>query len=119
MLINNSWHIISPQKGLAILITGASFPGASVVKNLPANARDVVDVDSIPGSRRSPGGGNGNPLQHSCLKNPMNMGAWRATVQGLVKSQTRLTVHEPTLTYMSLQPLEDLVLSFLYHVVPP
>ena len=49
----------------------------------------------------------------------MNMGAWRATVQGLVKSQTRLTVHEPTLTYMSLQPLEDLVLSFLYHVVPP
>ena len=49
----------------------------------------------------------------------MDMGAWRATVQGLVKSQTRLTVHEPTLTYMSLQPLEDLVLSFLYHVVPP
>ena len=72
MLINNSWHIISPQKGLAILITGASFPGASVVKNLPANARDVVDVDSIPGSRRSPGGGNGNPLQHSCLENPMD-----------------------------------------------
>ena len=74
MLINNSWHIISPQKGLAILITGASFPGASVVKNLPANARDVVDVDSIPGSRRSPGGGNGNPLNYSCLENPMEPG---------------------------------------------
>ena len=86
MLINNSWHIISPQKGLAILITGASFPGASVVKNLPANARDVVDVDSIPGSRRSPGGGNGNPLQHSCLENSMDRGAWQAIVYGVTKS---------------------------------
>ena len=87
MLINNSWHIISPQKGLAILITGASFPGASVVKNLPANARDVVDVDSIPGSRRSPGGGNGNPLQHSCLENSMDRGAWQARVHGVKKRQ--------------------------------
>ena len=53
------------------------FPGGSVVKNLPANAGDV---GSIPGSERSPREGNGNPLQYSCLRNPMNTGAWRATV---------------------------------------
>ena len=46
------------------------------VKNLPANARDARDVGSIPGSGRSPGGGNSNPLQYSCLENPMDRGAW-------------------------------------------
>ena len=44
------------------------FPGGSVVKHLPANAGDAGDVGSTPGSERSPGGGNGNPLQHSCLE---------------------------------------------------
>ena len=48
------------------------FPGGSVVKNLPANAGDSGDASSIPGSGRCPGGGNGNPLQYSCLKNPMD-----------------------------------------------
>ena len=57
------------------------FPGGSVVKNLPANA----DVDSIPGSGRSPGEGNGNPLQYSCLENPMDREAWRATVHGVAR----------------------------------
>ena len=55
------------------------FPGCSVVKNLPANAEDA---GSIPGSGRSPGGGNGNPLQYSCLQNPTDRGAWQATVHG-------------------------------------
>jgi len=53
---------------------------APVVKNLPAGAEDIRDMGSIPGSGRSPGEGNGNALQHSCLDNPMNRGAWRATV---------------------------------------
>ena len=63
-------------------------PGGSVVKNPPANAGDP---GSIPGSGRSTGEGNGNPLQYPCLKNPMDRGAWRATVNGLTMSQTRLS----------------------------
>jgi len=63
---------------------------ALVVKNLPENARDIRDMDSIPGLGRSPGGGNGNPLQYSCLENPMDRGAWKATVHRVTKSQTRL-----------------------------
>ena len=61
-----------------------------MVKNLPANARDVRDMGSIPGWGRSLGGGHGNPLQYSCLENPMDSGAWWATVHGVTKSQTRL-----------------------------
>jgi len=61
---------------------------ALVVKNLPANAGDARDAGSIPGSGRSPGEGNGNPLQYSCLGNPMDRGAWQATVHGVTKSQT-------------------------------
>ena len=54
---------------------------ALVVKNLSANAGDAKDSGSIPGSGRSPGEGHGNPLQYSCLENPMDRGAWRAAVQ--------------------------------------
>ena len=61
-----------------------------VVKNLPANARDIRDADLIPVLRRSPGGGNSNPLQYSCLENPMDRGPWRAAVHGVAKSRTRL-----------------------------
>jgi len=60
-----------------------SFSGAAVVKNLPANAGDE---DLIPGSGRFPGGGNGNPLQCSCLENPMDRGTWQATVHRVAKS---------------------------------
>ena len=56
-----------------------------LVKNLPANAGDIRDVGSIPGSGRSPGEGNGNPLQYSCQENPMDRGAWRAAVHGVTK----------------------------------
>ena len=49
-----------------------------MVKNLPANAGDIRDTDSIPGLGRSPGGGHGNPLQYSCLENPMDREAWKA-----------------------------------------
>ena len=59
-----------------------------VVKNPPADAGDARDVHSIPGSGKSPGGRQGNPLQYSCLENPMDRGAWRATVPRVTKSQT-------------------------------
>ena len=62
--------------------------GGTVVKNLPANAGDTRDVGLTPGSGRSPGGGTGNPLQYSCLKDSMRGGAWQATVHGVAKSQT-------------------------------
>ena len=62
-----------------------------MVENPPANAGDTRDLGSIPGSGRSPGVGNDNPLQYSCLKNPMERGAWRAIVHGVVKSQTQLS----------------------------
>ena len=61
-----------------------------VVKNLSASAVDTKDTGSIPGSGRSPGGENGNPVQYSCLENPMEGGAWWATVHGVTKSQTWL-----------------------------
>ena len=61
------------------------FPGGSVIKNPPANAGDVC---SIPGSGRSPEEGNGNPLQYSCLENPMDGGAWQATVHSIAESDT-------------------------------
>ena len=53
-----------------------------MVKNLPANAGDEGDTDSNPGSGRSPGGGNSNPFQYSCLENPMKIGAWWASPRG-------------------------------------
>ena len=64
------------------------FPSGSVVKNPPANAAAEGDVISIPGWGRSPGEGNGNSLQYSCLENSMDRGDWRATVHGVTKSQT-------------------------------
>ena len=63
---------------------------ALVVKNLPANAGEARDSGSIPESGRSPGGGHGNPLQYSCLENPVDRGARWATVHGVTESQTRL-----------------------------
>ena len=61
-----------------------------MVKNLPANAGDVRDAGSIPGSGRSPGGGHGNPLQYTYLENPMDRGAWQAAVHRVTQSRTRL-----------------------------
>ena len=62
-----------------------------MVKNLPAKAEDAGDSGLIPGLGRSPGIGNGNPLQYSCLGNPMDRGAWWATVHRAAKNQTRLS----------------------------
>ena len=61
-----------------------------MVKNLPANAGNISDAGSIPGLGRSPGGGHGNPLHYSSLENPMDRGAWQATVHSVAQSETQL-----------------------------
>ena len=68
------------------------FPGGSEVK---ASACNVGDLGSIPGSGRSPGEGNGNPLQYSCLENPMDRGAWQGTVHGVVRVSHNLETKPP------------------------
>ena len=65
-----------------------------MVKNLPANAGDVRDVSSVPGSGRFPTGGHGNPLQYSCLESPMDRGAWEAVVHSVTSQTTEGTLHE-------------------------
>ena len=62
-----------------------TFLAAQMVKNPPANAGDTGDTDLVPGLGRSPGEGTGNPVQYSCLENPMDRGAWWATVHGVAK----------------------------------
>ena len=64
-----------------------------MVKNPPASAAGTRDVGSIPGSERSPGVGNGNPLQYSCLENPVDRGAWQATVHGVAESDTTKCIY--------------------------
>ena len=78
-----------------VILTLSGFPGSSVVK---ASACNVGDPGSIPRLGRSPGEGNGNPLQYSFLENPMDGGAWWATVHGVTKSQTRLSDFTHSLT---------------------
>ena len=68
------------------------YPGGLVVKN-PPECRGAGDVGLIPGLGRSPGGGQGNALQYSCLENPMDRGAWRAMVYGVAKSWTLLSMY--------------------------
>ena len=72
------------------------FPGGSVVKNLPADARDAGDAVSVPESERCPGEGNDNPLQDSYLGNPMDREAWQTIAHGIVKTWTRLSTHAVT-----------------------
>ena len=73
------------------------FPGGAVVKNLPTSTGDTRDVCSIPGSGKTPGVGNGKPLQYSCLENSMDRGAWWATVMGLQRvgqDRTHTYIHK-------------------------
>ena len=80
-----------------------------MIKNLAANAGDIRDVGSVPELGRSPGEGHGNPLQYSCLENPMDRGAWWATVHKVAKSQTQLK----QLSIHTLIPLRSLSHLFL------
>ena len=75
---------------MLVPVSSEAFQVALVVKNPPTHAGDGRDLGSIPGLGRSPGGGHGNPLQYSCLENPMDRGAWRATIHGVTQSWTRL-----------------------------
>ena len=70
---------------------------ALVVKNPPADVGDIRDMDSIPGSERSPGGGPCNPLQYSCLENLMDRGAWQATFHGVARVRHDLATKPPPL----------------------
>ena len=95
---------------LSCCVTG--FPGCTGVKNLPANAgdtRDARDEGLIPGWGKSPGGGNGDPLQYSCLENSMDRGTWWATVHRVTKSWTRLR------TCTCLLPVALVVVVFISH----
>ena len=81
------------------------FPGGPEVK---ASASKVGDLGSIPGWGRSPGEGNGNPLQYSCLENPMEGGAWQVAVHGVAKSQTRLSYFTFTFHFLNAFYLETI-----------
>ena len=90
-----------------------------MIKNLPANAGDTGDVGLIPGSERSPREGTGYPFQYSCLENPLDRGAWQATVHGVSKSRTQLSSH--TCTHECTLDLSETI-SFrpplrVYHVI--
>ena len=74
------------------LLLKMDFPGGSMVKNLPANAGDT---GSIPGSGRSPGRGRGNPVQYSCLENPMDREAWWSTIHGVTRVGHDLATKQP------------------------
>ena len=76
------WKVKNPFSPFPESLSQTGFPGNSVVKNPPASAGDT---GLITGLGRSPGGGNGNPLQYFCLENPMDRGAWRATAHGVAK----------------------------------
>ena len=71
----------------------AGFPNDTVVKNSPAHAGATENSGSVPGLGRSPAEGNGNPIEYSCLGNPMDRRAWQATVYGVAKSWIRLSVN--------------------------
>ena len=76
----------------------------SMVSNPSANAGDVRDMGSVPWSGRYPGEGNGNPLQYSCLENPMDGGAWRATVHGFAQSCTQLSAEHKHKPHSGMKP---------------
>ena len=86
-----SIHVLNSRINCWIIIEGGGFPDGSGVKNPPANARDTGDPGLISGLGRSPGGGNSNPLQYSCLENPMDRGARWTRVHGVATSCTQLS----------------------------
>ena len=110
-IIAEAWG--EERRGICLATCLPGFPGAS---DLKVSAWNVEDLGSVPGSGRSPGEGNGSPLQYSCLENPMDGGIWLTTVHGVAKSQTPLsdfafTIISKVLRYQdrgqsSLQPVE-------------
>ena len=85
------WGIEVQEEGnISKRIADSSFPGGTIGKERACQCRDIRNTGLIPGSGRPPGGGHGNPLQHSCLENPMGRGAQQATAHRVAKSQTQL-----------------------------
>ena len=103
----------SYRRHLMLLLIISGLPVSSLVKNPPANSRDAGDMGLIPGSGRSPGGGNGNPLQYSCLENSMDRGAWRLQSMWSQRvGHNLVTEHTLIISTNSLSSL------FLYHFLP-
>ena len=81
--------------------------GLKILKRVSANAGDTRDISLIPGLRRFPGGGNGNPLQYSCLENYMDRGAWWATVHGVAELAMTECIHTHTHTHIQTDRQTD------------
>ena len=111
-IIRHSWSLMQNDKPRQCI--GASQV-ALKVKNPPSNAGDIRDLGSVPALGRFPRGGNGNPFQYSCLKNPMNRGAWWATVHLVAKSQIRLKRHSAHAD--SVLKISDVTLLTKVHMV--
>ena len=94
------------------------FLGGTMVKNPLADPGDTREVGSIPGSGRSPGVGNGNLLQDSCLENSMDRGAWRVIVHRVTKSQTQLsTAQQQQYRYINILLLFNIIVCDFYHAI--
>ena len=104
---------LAPKTNLTKFKANSKQSNGSVIKNLPANAGDRGDTGLIPGLERSPGEGNGNPLQYFCLGNPMDRERWWATVHGVSKSRTYSFQFSCSVVSDSLRPHESL------HARPP
>ena len=89
-LLSILWGLHAQRRNSLML---QAFSNSSAGKEFARHARGTADQGSIPRSGRSPGGGNGNPLQDPCLENPMDRGAWRATVRGVTQSWIQLSAH--------------------------
>ena len=107
ILLSTSFNIYHQKNSILNFLFETSsqqrdfFPGGASSKESSCHCRDPRDMGSISGSGGSPGEGNGNPLQCSCLENSMDRGAWWATVHGVAKSQTQLSMH----THTHLRPV--------------
>ena len=87
-----------------------------VVKSMPANAGDIRDMGSVPGSGRFPGGGHGNPFQYSCLENHMDRGAWQGTIHGVTQDRTQLkqlNVHTHIKNILVCEQQQEVFIFFL------
>ena len=101
----NELYVSRPRHFSQLVLFLLGFPGGSEVKNPPA----IGDMGSIPVSGKSPGEGNDNPLQYSCLENPMDRGSWQATVHGVARVRHNLVMKPPSLSLCQIPRLGNLL----------